>query len=290
MSTDILTPDDMPQVQKRLALIQSQFKKPVLKTSTGMHIEGQTKFVVHQMPTFKRHTELEIIALSDVQYGHKNCRVDKLIEYRDWILEKPYRFCLFVGDMIDAWRVNSPGFGYDNLWKPESQVYKFCELMAPIQHRILGSVGGNHERRGLAGGVDLGTEIAEKLNLPYSAGGQMISLSYSDHQPFKIYLWHGTGASRTAGARVNMTLRALPNDEAQAYVSGHIHHAHVYPGWHARRNYKRMEMEYERYYVISAGHFLRFWGSYAEVAGMTHSGLIMPVLLLGTNGRYRVEI
>lgn len=261
-----------------------------------MLIDGQTKYLSHHFPESfsKKHDFIEVLVLTDVQYGHKCCKVDKLIEYRDWILAEPNRFCLFGGDMIDAWRIGSPGAGYDNFFDPDTQVWKFCELIAPLRHRVLGSVGGNHERRGLAGGIDWGSLLSHMLELPYSAGGQMIAINYgpkwSGERAFPIYLWHGRGAARTAGAQVNMTLSAVPNDEALAYFSGHIHNSHAKICWRMKRDPKAMKMIPERYYVVSASSFLEHYGSYNEVFGGTYSGLHMPNLLIHRDGRYRVEL
>ena len=279
--------------------IKKHFKKAAFSSSGGMLVAGQHKFLTHEFPDSftKKFPQLEVIFLSDVQYGHNECRVDKLIEYRDWIAAEPNRFCIFGGDMVDGWRVGSPGPGYDNWCQPSSQVFQFCELMAPIRHKILGSVGGNHERRGQAGGVDLGKLISFILEIPYSEGAQMISLKYGKHTQetqqlgqFDIYAWHGSGAAASPGGRVNMTLKAVPNDEAKMYFSGHIHHPHVWPNWRTRRDHKRQKMWHEKYYVVSASHFLNFYGTYAEVFGATYTGLMMPVALIFADGRYRVEI
>ena len=282
------------------AKIKRAFKKPIQSASGGMLIDGQYKFLTHDFPEkfSRQHDEIELIFISDVQYGHNQCRVDKLIEYRDWILEKPNRYTIFGGDMVDGWRVGSPGAGFDNWCKPSSQVFQFCELMAPIRHRILGSVGGNHERRGQAGGVDLGRLISFVLEIPYSEGAQMISLNYGAHRagkstqqhPFRIYCWHGAGAAGSPGGRINMTLKAVPNDEAQLYLSGHIHHPHVWPNWRTVRDDAKQRMYHEKYYVVSASHFLSFYGTYAEVGGATYSGLMMPVAHIHADGSYRVEM
>ena len=295
MSDDILqvvAPNPESPIHERMLAIRKLFRRPVFTTELGMVIDGREKFLSHHFaPSFSaKHNKIELLHISDVQFGHKCCRVDKLIEYRDWILAAPNRFCFFGGDMIDAWRVGSPGMGYDNWFSPESQFYKFCVLMAPLKHRILGFVGGNHERRGLAGGFDLGSLMAMVLEVPYSDGAQMVSIHFGKHKPFKAYIWHGRGAARTLGGQVNMTRAAVPNDEAQVYLSGHIHNAFITSGWHSRRDNGRFTMTSEKYYVISTTSFMRFWGSYAEIAGYTYGGLLMPLLLVQSDGKYRVEL
>ena len=295
MSDDILetiAPNLESPIHDRMLALRRQFREPSFTTEHGMVIEGREKYLAHHFkPSFlNKHKQIELLLLTDVQYGHKCCRVDKLTQYRDWILEKPNRFCFFGGDMIDAWRVGSPGMGYDNWFSAESQFYQFCALMAPIKHRVLGFVGGNHERRGLAGGFDLGSLMAMALETPYSNGAQMISIFFGDHKPFRVYLWHGRGAARSAGGKVNMTRAITANDEAQVYFSGHIHEAFCTTGWHSRRDHKKNCLTSEKYYVLSASSFMDFWGSYAEVAGYTSGGLLMPLLLVQSNGKFRVEM
>ena len=270
--------------------IQVLIPKRKYSLSTGMYHWGEEKFVSARFK--KKQDELEIILLTDIQFGHRNCRVKKLIEYRDWILEKPNRFALFGGDHVDAWVPGSPG-EYDNILRPDGQVLQYTEIMAPIADRILGSCGSNHGRRGLRGGVDLDALISGLLNIPYSSGMQMLSVDFgaaAPINPLKIFLWHGRGAARTAGGKVNMTLSVTPNDDAHVFFSGHIHSGHVYPQWRMRRDSARLTMVPEKYYVVSAASFLEFYGSYAEVGGYSYSGLLMPLLTVRRDGYYRVTI
>lgn len=289
----LLAPERSNPIHENVAILRSKIGKPAFTTAHGMLIDGQTKFLTHRLPASfaTKYPEIEILLMTDVQFGHVCCRADKVKEYNDWTLEKPYRFQVWGGDMVDAWRVGSPGSGYDNILSPQNQLYRFCELMAPVVHRVMGCVGGNHERRAMAGGLDLGSLISAMLGIPYSAGVQMISVEYGKHNPFRGYLWHGRGAARTAGGRVNMTLSVVPNDiDAQVYWSGHIHTPHVYPGWHVRRDHKNQKMVGEKYYVVSASSFLEFYGNYAEIGGYTYTGLMMPLTHVRADGGYRVEM
>jgi len=300
----VIEPDLKSPLHVLAGNIQKKFKKPPQETRWGMLIDGQTKWLTHKFPDSfsKKYDRLDMIFLSDIQFGHKQCRVDKVKEYLDWVLKEPNRFILLGGDMLDAYRVGSPGAGYDNWCRPDSQIYQFCELIAPVRHRVLACIGGNHERRGLAGGVDLGRLLSMLLEFPYSEGAQMLSIEYGKHRfpkdgyrngpehPFRVYCWHGTGAASSPGGRINMTLKATGNDEAQVFISGHIHHPHNWPDWRTKRDELRQQMWHEKYYVVSASHFLNFYATYAEVGGSRYSGLLMPVVHVYADGRYRVEI
>lgn len=255
--------------------------------SPSMIMDGQAKCVTHDLTDLKLD-ELEILHLTDLQFGHRAFRLDKAIEYRDWLLKKPNRFCTWGGDMIDAAHCGSPGGPYDNLLRPDGQIFRFCEFAAPMVHRVLGFVGGNHERRGLLAGVDLGLLIASILRLPYSAGIQHLNVRFGTWQerPFRIYLWHGRGAARTMGAIVNMMLSVIGNDEADIYLSGHTHRPALIPGFrNLRRNGK---METEKWYAVSGSSFLDFYSTYAETAGYGVSKLLMPLIYAKGDGTFRV--
>ena len=94
---------------------------------------------------------------ADVQYGHLSCNVKKFPGIPGLaLLAKPNRFTFFGGDMIDAATAMSVASPYENTDEPEEQIYRFCELAMPMRHRVLGFVGGNHERRGAKTFGDLG--------------------------------------------------------------------------------------------------------------------------------------
>lgn len=228
---------------------------------------------------------------SSVQFGHVECQVDRVKEYRDWVLAKPNRFVLFGGDMIDAASVLSPGQPWENICGPQSQVYQFCELMAPLRARILGYVGGNHERRGLKTFGDIGLMIAYLLKIPYSSGQQLIDIHFGKHRPFKTHLYHGRGAARTKGAKV-MMLHHLMRDYpgSHLYLVGHLHDCFILPTvvWDRVPGQSRVKMQ--KVMGAMSSSFLSFWGTYAEVAGMTCNDVLMVRTILEPSGKFEATI
>lgn len=282
-------------LQKAAEDLTRHFKEPIFRTTSSMFFDGETKHITHEFPASftARYKHLQILHLTDVQYGHICCAVDKFIEYRDWVLAQPNRFVTFGGDMVDAYRMGSPGDGYDNLFRPDSQFMQFCRIVAPMRHRILSSVGGNHERRGLAGGVDWGKMIAFALRIPYSSGIQHVRLKYGawgkdGREPFRLYVWHGTGAARTEGAIVNNMIRVVGNDQAHIYFSGHLHRVLLASGVHNMDTPNGMKET--KWYAVSGSSFLGYYGGYAEIGGFKRSKLMMPLGIVRANGEYRIEI
>lgn len=270
-------------------------QKPFIGRMTTQHL-GQTQFgqskVVHVHFTREQAEQMktvELVQLTDMQFGHKSCKVKRVKEYIDWILEVPNRFVLMTGDNIDAATAKSPGSPWDNWFEPQSQVYKFCEIMSPMRHRILGYVGGNHERRGVAAFGDLGFLIATMLKLPYSAGQQLINVHFGNHKPFKAHLWHGLPRARTKGALAQILDRFMQQGDSQLYLTGHNHQGLVIPQW---RMFRDANGNIKLIKIIGAQgtSFLEFWGTYAEVMGLMGSDVFMPRVILYADGKWELTL
>ena len=126
--------------QNCLKNIRDMFEPCPIQFSSGMHINEQTKYLSYNLRPLK--DEIELLHMTDMQFGHVACNVKKVIEYRDWVLSQPNRFVLFGGDCIDSGTKLSVGSPWEQLMEPQGQVYRFCELFAPMRHRILGYAGG----------------------------------------------------------------------------------------------------------------------------------------------------
>src|SRR5437660_3162115 len=67
----------------RMALLRKQFKKNPLEVSYGMRFADQFKRVIHTAST-KKFDEIELLHITDVQYGAVSCSEKRMLEYRDW--------------------------------------------------------------------------------------------------------------------------------------------------------------------------------------------------------------
>src|SRR6185437_5339647 len=256
----------------------------------GMVYGQQMKYVTWKFdPTVFR--SIQLMHITDVQYGHIECQVNKFIEYRDWVLSAPNRFVLLGGDMIDSTTVMSPGSPWENICDPQGQVYKFCELIAPMRHRILGYVSGNHERRGVKTFGDLGCLIATLMRIPWSAGRQLIDINYGTWKPFTVDIWHGRGAAQTKGAKVMMLFKYM-NDHpgSHLYLVGHLHDCFVIPCVREIRLHQKNSIKLEKYYGGMSSSFLSYFGTYAEVMGLTINDVMMLRTIIEPDGRSEMTI
>lgn len=272
-----------------LLKLLSAAPQDVVPRVSGMVCGQETKYVSWTFDP-KAFPTLELIQITDMQFGHVHCKVDRVKEYRDWVLASPSRFMLWTGDNVDAWALWSPGDPWDQIGNAQSQVYKFCELWAPARHRILGYVGGNHERRAKPGFGDLGLLIAMLLQIPYSAGRQFIDLTYGKHDPFKISLWHGAGGARTKGTVAQILDRFMQQGDSHLYLMGHVHQPMILPIWKQERDRGHRRVVIKKCFGAVGSSFLETWGTYGEVAGFAAHDVLMPRCVLTPDGKYELTL
>ena len=252
----------------------------------SMVIGEQTKYVTWELPT--TFDTVELTQLTDVQFGHVRCKYRRVVEYRDWILAKPNRFMIWTGDMVDAHALWSPGRAIEQIGDPMSQIFKFVELWAPARDRILGYVGGNHERRAIPGFGDLGVLLASLLRIPYSNGRQLIDIEYGEFKPFKVTQWHGRGGARTKGTVAQVLSRFASTGDSHLYLMGHLHQPMIIPGWKEVRRGRRIVLQ--KYFAALGSSFMELWGSYGEVAGYEGSDVLMPRAVLEPSGHWELTL
>lgn len=283
------TPQAVPSTLDYLSRLQKNSPKDVLRLETSMRFGDESKYVTATFDPKKYKDGIEIIHLTDVQFGHLSCNVDKFVEYRDWILKEKNRFVFFGGDLIDAATAISVASPYENTEEPQGQVYRFCELAMPIRHRVIGFVGGNHERRGAKTFGDLGHLIATLLKIPYSSGKQFVDIHYGKHQPFKNSLWHGGSGSRTKGAKAQMLHRFMTQGDSQCYWVGHLHDVLMVGDVRERRGADGT-IKLEKFAGVMSSSFLEHYGTYAEVAGLPANDCQMWRLILDPGGHWELTL
>lgn len=274
--------------------LQASLPEYACEPQRGMVYGEQIKYVNWRFSP-QDFKSIEVIHLTDTQFGHVCCNVKQLIKYRDWILEVPNRFVVLGGDMIDAANIFSPGEPWENFFSPQRQLFKFCELLAPLRARILAYVGGNHERRGVKTFGDLGVTIASLLRIPYSSGQQFVQIQYGKHTaavPFQMFLWHGRGAARTYGAKTMMVYYAMRELSGGAHVTlvGHLHTALLVWGTHRIHDHERNRILDRKQAGAMSSSFLEYFGSYGEVGGMTPNDIIMARTLIFPDGKWELTV
>ena len=273
---------------KRIDELRAKLSAPRLQVN--QQDADEVKFVEYDFDDRKRFpkqpSQIELLHLTDLQYGAKTFQQEKFVRYREWVLASPNRFCFLGGDIIDAATVLSIASPYENTGEPIDQVDGVVRLLEPLasRGRLLGYVGGNHERRTIKTFGDCGRLIARNLQVPYSRGVQLIDVHFGAHQPFKVSLWHGSGAARTKGAKAQMLHRFMGQADSHVYLVGHLHDSITLYDWRQQRRGNQIALQ--KIAGIMSSSFQGYWGSYAEVAAMSPSGTMMGRLILYRDGSW----
>ena len=266
---------------------QLRLRPSLYPMATKMLIQGESKYISWDFQEAPFRT-LELVQITDAQFGHICCKIERLVEYRDWVLSKPNRYMIWTGDNIDSATMQSKGTTWENTGTPQSQLFQFCKLWAPAAHRILGYVGGNHERRALTTFGDLGITIAALLHIPYSRGKQLIDIHFGQHKPFQVSQWHGVGGARTFGTVAQVLMRFASEGDSQLYLMGHLHKPMIIPFWKERRGANGVRSV--KTIAALGSSFLENWGSYGEVSGYTAGDVLMPRCILEKDGSWEVTL
>lgn len=286
-----------PRTHEYLARLAAGMAPDVVKLRTAIHYGEQSKQVNVEFPDSltKKWPCLELLAIGDVQFGHKDSKIAqkgpeaRSLEYFvNWVLAEPWRFVFLTGDVIDAAHAFTPGSPFDNLFAAQSQVYRLCEIMGRIRHRIIGYVGGNHERRGIPVFGDLGVLLATILRIPYSDGRQYINITFGSHKPFSTMLWHGHPRARTKGALAQIMDRFMQIGNAKLYVTAHNHQSLVIPNF--REISTPSGLRIEKFVGVSGTSFLETYGSYGEWMGFGAYDVLMPQAHVRRDGTWAVVV
>ncbi|MDE2102393.1 MAG: hypothetical protein KGL39_34420 [Patescibacteria group bacterium] len=264
------------------------------RLQVNQQYDDEVKLVAYDFNDRKRFPQqpnsIELIHLTDLQYGSKGFQRERFLHYRDWITANPNRFVFLGGDLIDAATILSVASPYDNTEEPIDQIDGVVELLEPLaaKGRLLGYVGGNHERRTIKTFGDCGRTIARELKVPYSRGVQLIDINFGKHDPFKVSLFHGCGSARTKGAKAQALHRFMQQHGSTLYLIGHLHDAIVLPDWRLERVGGKIKKT--KIMGIMSSSFQEYWNSYAETFGMNPSDTMMGRVILYKDGKWEATL
>jgi len=131
----------LPKISENVVL-----KKKIIFYHTGKSEDGtEQPYVLCQLPNFKGR--LKIALLFDVHYGHAAHRYDKFIKYIQWIKNNKNVYAILGGDLMENALDDGRGMSYDQRTNPHTQFDDMYKILAPIAHKILVAIPGNHENR-----------------------------------------------------------------------------------------------------------------------------------------------
>lgn len=270
---------------------------PSSKTSDSLEINwlctlenGECRRASVVIPDFWEHPI--IFAKGDEQLGHVTCDEDRVKKDIAWVERNSECLVFLLGDAIDSATKTSPGSIRENNLSPLRQIDQYLDLHQSIKDRIIGYVGGNHERRIDKALDDSGAAvrlIARGLSgpnhkVPYSGGILLVDVHWRGHV-WTFTLFHGAGAAQTPGSKIQRMQRNMLLSDSMITLSGHLHDE----AKTSRRYVKRAvdgSVRVVKQTALQCGTYLQYIGSYGEVGGMSPVGPDMIVIELFPDGKY----
>ena len=215
------------------------------------------KYIWH---TSKADT-FKLVYFSDIHWLAKACAEHDVIRQRDEILNDPFTFWIGGGDYGEF-----IGFGDAKRFDPDAVSERVTvadlarlgkvtytqirDLFAPIKHKCLGLIVGNHEKQYMRrlqqedlhgwlctelGVADLGYSCFMDLcfqqtrgkqfagSAPLLAEGSLSKANHAGSETFRIWCHHGAGAAQTKGGKINRLTSFMRNFDADVFFMGHVH-------------------------------------------------------------------
>lgn len=281
----------LPQVNLSLDL-----QPRIVKHHTSFNEAGQQQpYLLVDLPDslFSQDEEGEAIILPiyDVHFGHVGHKREKFLSYLRYIAETPNVVAFLGGDLMENALDDGRGMTYDSDRAPMQQLHECVEMLAPIAHKIMFALPGNHEWRTYkVSGLDPMRYLADRLEIPYFDGPVYVSMVWNEYK-WKMHAGHGYGSSTTKGGKMNRAGGPRKYfDFLHFIVSGHVHDPVVNSETTVVEDPINCRLIYPQTWTVIAPSFLRWEGTYAYRAGYAPPGSGGVSLRLFKNGDYRAQL
>lgn len=185
--------------------------------------------------------QLTIVPLADAHYG--SAEFNEVLWHRaiKRIQDDPSCFCVLVGDLMDNGLKNSVTNVYEALATPRQQKEWLISELKPIANKILGAVGGNHERRSIRDAdldplYDVMLAIGREDLYRQSICFMQVRLCYKfqgalkERVQYSFAITHGAGGGQYIGSSANRVQTYGAYIEGiDCLITGHTHKPLTFP-------------------------------------------------------------
>lgn len=235
--------------------------------------------------------KIQLAPLYDVHMGSAEHDSELFQKHMKWLIETPNVLTFDGGDMWENATKYSPGASVVvQQGSPNSQLFKAVETIAPIQHKMLFKLPGNHEDRTFnEAGLDSGQQFAEHLKIPFFGDYCFCTLRWRGNN-FRLAAHHGSGAATTAGAQRNAARKDMPWAKFDIYWTGHLHQPMADVVFQTDFDQKTNRMVERNAVVMISPSYLRYFGGYAAKKRLAPGMRGLGVLTLEADGRIDVSL
>lgn len=187
--------------------------------------------IIHKFP---EREDITIIPIADVHLGARECMEQEFIKFIDKIKDDPNTYLVLGGDLINNATRSSVTNIFEETMRPADQKKEMSKILAPVAHKILAAVSGNHERRsGKDADDDPTYDILCKIDREdvYRENMAFVKFQFGDpakngenNPTYTIVVTHGAGGGAlTSGAVLKGERFGYAIDGMDALIMGHTH-------------------------------------------------------------------
>lgn len=246
--------------------------------------------------------EIDIMPVADYHWADPNSDHDKIMEDIAYIRDHENCYCVLNGDLMDCAIASSIGDTYGSTLSPMEELRVCTELFAPIAHKCLCVVPGNHESRHYrTNGIDLTELMCRQLGIVdrYSSTTALLFVRFGELQDrrnhhrkvcYTIHVSHGNGGGRKESGKVQRLVDMSTCVDADIFIVGHTHLPAMLKDSYARPNMANSSITYGTRLYVNTSAKLN-WGGYGETGGFKPPCTDTPVIhLSGTKKEMRATI
>lgn len=189
------------------------------------------EMIIHKFP---EREDITLIPLADVHLGARECMEQEFIKFIDKIKDEPNTYLILGGDLINNATRSSVTNIFEEIMRPADQKKMMAKILAPVAHKILAAVSGNHERRsGKDADDDPTYDILCKIDREdvYRENMAFVKLQFGEQNAdgtknptYMLCVTHGAGGGQlTSGAVLRGERFGYAVDGMDALIMGHTH-------------------------------------------------------------------
>lgn len=202
------------------------------------------EIIEHRVKLKTRSDVVKIYPIGDLHIGKINCYEVGIRKIVREIKKDPNALWVGGGDYIEAIKPKDPRFSMGELpdWMlngdansvrdrldgiVDCQVHRFAKLFEPIKDKCVGLIEGNHEAtiRRISNEKVL-NKLCNSIDVKPLTESAFIRFNFSAHKHTRnaiMYIEHGCGGGRSAGAEPNHLARLIADKDADMICRGHSH-------------------------------------------------------------------
>lgn len=241
-----------------------------------------------QIPNELKTDKIKIVPISDIHFGHKECDIKTLKQDIQYIKNNANVYTFLNGDIIEnASKLSIASGVYEQTEMPNEQLSSIVELLAPIAHKILWSIAGNHEDRTYSHlGIDVGKIIADKLEVPYFNEPVYVDVLWNERR-WTIFDQHGATGAITKGGKINAASKPVQWTEFTHFVlMGHVHDKMSNEVTRIVRDVVNFRLVLRKQYVVICSSYLKYFNTYGARKAYPPPSTGRLALKLYANGKH----